>query len=74
KYGDRVVFWGAGVDTQKVLPLGTPEEVRSQVLERLKIFSPGGGFVFAAIHNILAKVPTANIMAMYEALKEFRGI
>jgi hypothetical protein len=71
-YGDRIVFWGGGVDTQRVLPSGTPEEVKKQVFERLKIFSPGGGFVFATIHNILAGIPPENIIAMYEALREFR--
>jgi hypothetical protein len=72
-YGDRIVFWGGGVDTQKTLPRGTPEDVRRQVLERLKIFAPGGGFVFATIHNILAKVPPENIMAMFDTLGEYRG-
>ena len=45
-YGDRIVFWGGGVDTQKTLPFGTPGEVREQVLRRCEIFAPGGGFVF----------------------------
>jgi hypothetical protein len=72
-YGDKIVFWGGGVDTQKTLPQGTPEEVRRQVLERLEIFAPGGGFVFAAIHNILAKVPPENVMAMFDALREYRA-
>jgi uroporphyrinogen-III decarboxylase len=74
QYGERIVFWGGGVDTQKTLPTGTPREVREQVLERLAIFAPGGGFVFASIHNILAKVPPENIIAMYEAVREFRGL
>ncbi|MEO8410484.1 MAG: uroporphyrinogen decarboxylase family protein, partial [Propionivibrio sp.] len=52
KYGKHLVFWGGGIDTQKVLPFGTPQEVRDQVLERCRIFSPGGGFVFNAIHNV----------------------
>jgi hypothetical protein len=73
-YGEKIVFWGGGVDTQKTLPLGTPEEVRKQALERLEIFSSGGGFVFATIHNILAKVPPENIIAMIDAVREFRGI
>lgn len=71
-YGGKIVFWGGGVDTQKTLPWGTPEEVRRQVLERLRIFAPGGGFVFAAIHNILANVPPENIIAMYDAINEYR--
>jgi hypothetical protein len=73
-YGDRLVFWGGGVDTQKTLPRGTPREVREQVRQRLEIFSPGGGFVFATIHNILAKVPPENIIAMLDAIREFRGL
>ena len=71
-YGEKIVFWGGGVDTQKTLPWGTPEDVRRQVLERLQIFAPGGGFVFAAIHNIVAKVPAENIRAMYDTVKEYR--
>ena len=74
KYGGRIVFWGGGVNTQKTLPLGSPEAVRKEALERLEIFSPGGGFVFAAIHNIVAKVPPENIIAMLDAVREFRGL
>jgi hypothetical protein len=70
-YGKKIVFWGGGVDTQKTLPQGTPEEVRKQVRERLEIFSAGGGFVFAAIHNILAKVPPENVIAMFDAVREY---
>ena len=73
KYGDRLVFWGGGVDTQRVLPFGTPAEVREQVLRRCEIFAPGGGFVFNAIHNIQAGTPAANIIAMLEAVREFNG-
>jgi uroporphyrinogen-III decarboxylase len=73
-YGDRLVFWGGGIDTQKTLPRGTPGEVREQVRQRLETFSPGGGFVFAAIHNILAKVPPENIIAMLDTIREFRGL
>jgi hypothetical protein len=68
-WGDRLVFWGGGIDTQQVLPFGTPEEVRSQVRERLRIFAPGGGFVFNPVHNIQARTPVANVMAMFEALQ-----
>jgi len=70
-YGDRLVFWGGGVDTQKVLPFGTPEEVRRQVIERCNVFSRGGGFVFNTIHNIQAQTPVANIVAMLDAVREF---
>ena len=72
-YGDRIVFWGGGVDTQKTLPFGTPEEVRKEVRSRLEIFAPGGGFVFNSIHNIQAKTPVENVIAMIDAVKEFNG-
>jgi hypothetical protein len=70
-FGDKLTFWGGGVDTQKVLPFGTPEQVRSQVLERCEIFSAGGGFVFNSIHNIQARTPVKNIVAMIDAVHEF---
>jgi len=73
KYGDRLTFWGGGVDTQKTLPFGTPAEVREQVLRRCEIFSRGGGFVFNAVHNIQARTPVENVAAMFEAVREFNG-
>jgi uroporphyrinogen-III decarboxylase len=73
RYGDQLVFWGGGVDTQHVLPFGTPEEVRAQVLERCEIFSKNGGFVFDAIHNVQANTPVDNMVAMINAVKEFNG-
>ena len=73
-YGDRITFWGGGVDTQHVLSFGTPEEVRKQVLERCRIFSRNGGFVFNAIHNVQARTPVENIVAMLEAVHEFNGV
>jgi hypothetical protein len=73
RYGDRLTFWGGGVDTQHVLPFGKPEEVRAQVLERCEIFSAGGGFVFDAIHNVQAQTPVENIVAMLDAVREFNG-
>ncbi len=72
-FGRDIVFWGGGVDTQKALAFGTPEEVRAQVLERCDIFGRDGGFVFNAVHNIQANVPPANIVAMFEAIKEHGG-
>ena len=70
-YGDKLVFWGGGVDTQKVLPFGSPAQVREQVLRRCEVFSRDGGFVFNAIHNIQARTPVSNIVAMIEAVREF---
>ncbi len=72
-FGDRLVFWGGGIDTQQVLPFGTPAEVRRQVLERCKVFSKDGGFVFNSIHNIQARTPVENIVAMIGAVNEFNG-
>jgi uroporphyrinogen-III decarboxylase len=73
EYGDRVTFWGGGVDTQKVLPFGSAEEIRRQVLEQCEILSEGGGFVFNTVHNIQANVPLENIIAMLDAIREFNG-
>jgi len=66
KFGERITFWGGGVDTQRTLPFGSPDDVRKEVRERLKLFGRGGGFVFNAVHNIQALVPVANVLAMYE--------
>jgi len=71
KYGDRLVFWGGGVDTQQVLPFGSPAEVREHVLRECEILAPGGGFVFNTVHNIQANVPIANVVAMLEAIRQF---
>jgi uroporphyrinogen decarboxylase len=70
EFGSEIAFWGGGVDTQKVLPRGTPEQVREQVLRNVETLMPGGGFVFATVHNIQADVPPQNIVAMVEALRE----
>ncbi len=72
RFGDQVTFWGGGVDTQQVLPFGTPEEVRVQVQERMQIFGRGGGFVFNPIHNVQSSVPVENLVALYEAVAEYR--
>ena len=73
EFGRDIVFWGGGVDTQKTLAFGTPGDVRAEVLERCRIFGPGGGFVFNAVHNIQANVPVANIVAMFEAVQQYNG-
>jgi len=72
KYGDRITFWGGSVDTQKTLPFGTPDEVRQEVKERIRTLSPGGGYVFNAIHNVQAGTPVENVLAMFEAVREAR--
>jgi hypothetical protein len=73
RFGERIVFWGGGVDTQKTLPFGTPKQVREEVLRACEIFAPGGGFVFNTIHNIQANTPVENVIAMLDGIKEFNG-
>ena len=70
EFGKEVVFWGGGVDTQKTLPYGTPDEVYREVRERIEIFAPGGGFVFNSIHNVQGNVPIENVEAMFRALRD----
>jgi uroporphyrinogen decarboxylase len=71
-FGRDICFWGGGCDTKTVLPHGTAQEVKDDVKRRLEIFAPGGGFVFNTVHNILPDVPPQNIVAMFEAVAEFR--
>ena len=71
EYGQDIVFWGGGVDTQHVLPFGTPEEVAGEVRRRIDDLAPGGGFVFAAVHNIQALVPPENIVTVFETALEY---
>ena len=71
RFGNNLVFWGGGVDTHRILPFGTPEEIREDVRRRLKIFGKDGGFVFATIHNILGDVPPESILAAFDAAYEF---
>jgi uroporphyrinogen-III decarboxylase len=71
EFGGRIVFWGGGCDTQNVLGSATPEEVREHVRERLKIFAPGGGYVFTQVHNIQRNVPAENVIAMLDAAREY---
>jgi uroporphyrinogen decarboxylase len=72
EFGDDLVFWGA-IDTQRVLPFGTPEEVRDEVRRRIETLAPGGGYVLAPGHNVQAEVPPANVVAMFEAALEYGG-
>ena len=71
KYGDKITFWGGGVDTQRTLPFGTPDQVRREVHERIRIFAPGGGFVFNTVHNVQPRIPVENVLAMYRAVRDF---
>lgn len=73
KWGDKFVFWGGGIDTQHTLPFGTAEEVYRETAERLQLFSQGGGFVFNTIHNIQAPTTAENLMAMFQAIEDFRN-
>jgi uroporphyrinogen-III decarboxylase len=70
-YGDRITFWGGGVDTQKVLSFGTPGDVKKQVWQQCEILSKNGGFVFNTVHNTQANVPNENIVAMIDTLCKF---
>ncbi|HET7768504.1 MAG TPA: uroporphyrinogen decarboxylase family protein [Chloroflexota bacterium] len=70
RYGSRFTFWGGGVDTQRTLPFGAPDEVRREVAERIGILGRGGGFVFNTVHNVQAQIPVENVLAMYETVRE----
>lgn len=69
--GDRFTFWGGGVDTQCVLPNGSPQQVKDEVRRRIDDFAPGGGFVFTTVHNVQSDVPPENYMAMWEAMRDY---
>jgi len=71
KFGDRLVFWGGGIDTQHVLPWAEPEEIRDHVQRNVEVFKTGGGYVFNPVHNIQADVPVENIIALFDAAYEF---
>jgi hypothetical protein len=73
EFGKDLVFWGGGVDTQRTLPFGTPDEVYREVRERIEIFSEGSGFVFNSTHNVQSNVPVENLLAMFRAVKDSIG-
>ena len=73
-FGDRITFWGGGVDTQREFAYGTPQQVADQVRRQCDILGQGGGFVFNAIHNVQANTPLENVIAMMETLKEIRNV
>ena len=70
QFGSSIVFWGGGVDTQKTLPFGTPDEVYSEVRQRIDVLNENSGFVFNAIHNVQSNVPVENILALFRAIKD----
>jgi uroporphyrinogen decarboxylase len=70
-FGQDLAFWGGGVDTQGILPYGTPREVKNDVRRNIEALAPGGGYVFNTIHNIQADVPPENLIAMWQALQEY---
>ncbi|MBA7576210.1 hypothetical protein ES708_18049 [subsurface metagenome] len=75
EFGGKIVFWGGGCDTQKVLPLSTPEEVREHVKRNIEVFKSGtGGYVFTQVHNIQQDVPVENVEAMYRAVYDIGNI
>ena len=70
-FGDRITFWGGGVDTQRVLPFGTPQDVKADVIERLRVFGPGGGFIWNPIHNVQYNVPPENVLMALNTAYEY---
>ena len=70
EFGKDLTFWGGGCDTRDVLPNSTSKQVAEHVKKQVKIFGPGGGFVFQQVHNILANVPPENITAMFDAVND----
>ncbi len=70
EFGRDLTFWGGGIDTQYMLPLGKPDEIRDHIKRNIDAFAPGGGFIFATVHNIQSDVPVENFMTMWEAFKE----
>lgn len=70
EFGDRLSFWGA-IDTQRILPFGTPEDVEEEVKKRISNLAPGGGYILSAAHNIQPNVPPENVVAMYKAARKY---
>ena len=71
QFGDKLTFWGGGIDTQHVLSVASPDEVKEHVRRNLEVFKPGGGYVFNSVHNIQAGVPPENIVALFDAAHEY---
>lgn len=71
EFGQDIAFWGGGCDSQTVLPYGSPQQVADEAKRRIDDLAPGGGYVFAAIHNIQVGVPIQNVMAMFQTALEY---
>jgi uroporphyrinogen decarboxylase len=71
EFGQDICFWGAGCESQSVLPFGTPEEVADEVKRRIDDLAPGGGFVFSTIHNVQNGVPPENVAIMFKTAQEY---
>jgi len=71
EFGEKIVFWGGGCDTQKILPFGEPKDVEDEVRKRIDDLKPGGGFVFSQVHNIQPGVPVQNIITMYKSALKY---
>ena len=71
EFGSQLVFWGGSLDCQHTLPFGSVDDVVDEVREHLRVFAPGGGYVFASVHNIQALVPVDNVIAMFDTAREF---
>ncbi|MBN1997245.1 methyltransferase [candidate division KSB1 bacterium] len=71
EFGKDITFWGGGCDTSYYLPNSSPRQIKEHVKRQIEILSPGGGFVFQQVHNILANVPPESIIAMFEAVNSF---
>jgi uroporphyrinogen decarboxylase len=70
RFGEKMVFWG-GIDTQRVLPHGTVEDVEAEVQRRIRDLAPGGGYVVGSVHNMQPDIPPQNIIAMAEATRKY---
>ena len=73
EFGSQLTFWGGGIDTQQILPFGTPDEIRRHVIGQCEILGRDGGFIFNAVHNIQANVPIENVVALFDTLKSLRN-
>ena len=70
-FGDELTFWGGGVDTQRILGFGSPQEVSKNVRMNIEAFAPGGGFVFATVHNIMSNVTPQNVIAAFDTVRKY---